>query len=745
VFFVLVSCALSSASLSILMNSHNKHRDVSRFDEIEPHPMNTTLAMSRPPAIKRDTNMDKVTMKNTFTAPLLLAAMAAAMPVMAEEEKDESTRQSIEVIVVTGEKTERSLKETAASVAVINQALLDNGQAVSMSDALGDVSNVVVLTGAVPDIRGVSGNGSATGFNSFTGGARSRVSSLVDGVAQPFVADLTGDTGLWDIERVEVFRGPQSTSNGRNSIGGAVYVNTKNPTMDFEGAVRLGYRSQDSFFDSAAVLSGPIVEDELAFRLSSQWINGETYSKPQVFASNPTNTKFNALDTNNTRAKLLWTPKEITELKLLFSFQHYEEQGNSGRLYFNGKDPRAYQPLFQRDLGTAADTSSLKLNYQLSEQFALETIVAYMDFELFIDGYEPKPAAEVDVLMQQQDWTFDSKLTYGSAKDQNSGFFGVAYFKRKQDFNSKGATLYFGDDSSDSKAVYGENTLQLSQDWSLTAGLRVEREQQLRDFNLFSRGKWGGSTLDNSKTFTLPKLVLQYTLADHTNLFASARQGYNAGGGALNMINNSYYYYDSESVNTFEIGSRSVLQGGDTSISATLFYNDFKDYQALNSTRTITNIDKAHSIGLELEAYTMLGQSWQLHSSVGLLQSKIDRVPLSFAKVIGNELNSAPSFTASLGVSYWLTEQWKLDVSSNYVGEFYGDLDNTAERVAGDYVLTRASVNYSSEQWSLSAFVNNAFDEYGLTARDPASAIYPFGYVAMVNPRTFGISATYRF
>ncbi len=380
--------------------------------------------------MKRDTHMDNVTMKKTLTAQLLLTALAAAsLPVLAaEESKDESARQSIEVIVVSGEKTARSLKDTAASVAVINQALLDNGQAVSMSDALSDISNVVVLTGAVPDIRGVSGNGSATGFNSFTGGARARVSSLVDGVAQPFVADLTGDTGLWDIERVEVFRGPQSTSNGRNSIGGAVFVNTKNPTMDFEGAVRLGYRSQDSFFDSAAVISGPIVEDELAFRLSSQWINGETYAKPQVFASNPTNTKFNALDTNNTRAKLLWTPKDMAELKLLFSFQHYEEQGNAGRLFFNGKEPRAYQPISQRDMGTEADTSSLKLNYQLSEQWSLETLVAYLDFQLLMAGYEATPAAESDVLMLQQDWTFDSKLSFGSATRSIQWFYRAGLF-----------------------------------------------------------------------------------------------------------------------------------------------------------------------------------------------------------------------------------------------------------------------------------------------------------------------------
>ncbi|KTF07147.1 TonB-dependent receptor, partial [marine sediment metagenome] len=75
----------------------------------------------------------------------------------------------------------------------------------------------------MPDIRGVSGNGGAGGFNSISGGAKGRVSTLIDGVAQPFVADLSGDSGMWDLQQIEVFRGPQSTSNGRNSIAGSVF------------------------------------------------------------------------------------------------------------------------------------------------------------------------------------------------------------------------------------------------------------------------------------------------------------------------------------------------------------------------------------------------------------------------------------------------------------------------------------------------------------------------------------------
>lgn len=683
--------------------------------------------------------------------PLALAMLVGSGSVMAQVTEtpdgaaERKARESIEVITVTGEKTERSLKDTAASVAVINQQMLDSGQIVSMSDALKDVANVVVLTGAVPDIRGVSGNGSATGFNSFTGGARARVSQLVDGVAQPFVAEVTGDTGLWDIGQVEVFRGPQSTSNGRNSIGGAVIVRTRDPVMKTEGALRLGYHNQDNFLDSALAFSTPIVEDELAVRLATQWIHGDTYSNPVVYASNPTKTDFAALETQNSRAKLLWTPKANRDLKLLYSYNHYQEEGNAGRLFFDAKNPQDYIPLFQRDMKTEADTHSLQLDYQLAPSLAVETLVAYLDHQWGFDGYEADASDESDVRMQQQEWTVDSKVSVGDSKNSHSGFVGVAYFSREQDFNSQGLTRYFGDDSSDSKAIYGEGNYRFSDRWNLTGGARVERESQQRDFSLFSRGKWNRAQLENSKTFTLPKLVLQYHPAQHTTLSASARQGYNAGGGALNSMTNQYYYFDSETVNTFELSSRSVLAGGDISLSANLFWNDFNDYQALSSTRTITNIDAAHSYGLEVDLYSMLGDDVQLHAALGLLRSEIDRAPAGFASAVGNELNSAPSTSASLGFTWWLSDTWQLDLNTNYVGEFYGDLNNTAERTAGDYVLTRLSAGYHGDSWQLTAFVNNAFDEYGVTSRDPASRAYVNGYVAMVAPRTVGASVTYRY
>jgi len=506
--------------------------------------------------------------------------------------------------------------------------------------------------------------------------------------------------------------------------------------------VRVGYRNQDSYLDTAAVVSGALVEDVLAFRLSTQYVDGETFSNPPVYETNPTDRELNKLNTSSTRAKLLYTPSQDLSVQLTYST--YSEEGNSGRKYFLADEPFDYEPLYQRIMDTESDTTQVNVDYKINDDFSLDVLVAYMDYKWGFEAYEPLESAESDVSMDESNITVDTKLNFGLSNDFYSGFVGLAYFDRDQDFESVGATNYYGDDSSKSTAIYGETSFNLSRDFTLTAGLRIEREEQLRNFNMAFRGDMLVEQLDNSHTLRLPKLAIQYDISDETTLFASARRGYNAGGGALDFTAEDYYYYDEETVNTYEIGSRSVLNNGDINISANVFYNNFNGYQALSSERKITNIEDAHSYGLEVEAYSMLGEQWQLHGGFGLLKTKIDE-SIAFPEAVGNELNSAPELTASLGVSHWFTDSLKVNLSANYVDEFYGDLTNTEERVAGDYTITRLSMSYDTEQWLISAFINNALDEEAYTAKEPASGRYPQGYVAVVNPQTIGASVTYRF
>ncbi|MDP2562692.1 TonB-dependent receptor [Psychrobium sp. 1_MG-2023] len=671
-----------------------------------------------------------------------LASLLLAPTAFAEDEKNQT--KSMDVITVHGEKIERSLKDTASSVSVIDAETLLSGQYLSVANAVGDVANVVALSGAVPDIRGVSGNGSATGFNSFTGGSKARVSTLIDGVAEPFVADLSGDTGLWDISQIEVFRGPQSTSNGRNSIAGSVFITTFEPTFEWDGAARVAYRDQSSYIDSAFMVSGPIMDDKLAFRLTGQNVDGETFKKEIVHADNPPPFDLNELKTNRLRGKVLWQPSGDDSLKVLFSYAYADEKGNAGRNYFTADDPWAFNPYSQRYMETGSDTASVKVDYQINSELSFDLLVAQMKYDWGFSSYEANAGRQQTVKMNDDSYTIDGKVNFGNATTTTQGFVGVALYQREQKFNSQGAWPYHGDDESKSMSLYGEVNYEINEKFNVIAGGRVEREEQLRDFHMLIGEAYVHDRLDNEKTFVLPKLVVQYAMSDETTISASARRGYNAGGGAMTR-DNEYYYFDQEAVNTYELSVRSSQYDGDVNISANLFFNNFDGYQGSDLMRKISNIDDAQSTGLEVEVTAFVSDSLQLRTGLGVLDTEITDADPSFGDVKGNELNSAPKSNASIGAKYWVSDVFTVDVSTQYVDEYFGDYYNTPERVAGGFSTTRLNLDYQVDNWRVSGFVNNVFDKKGITVLEPAGRRAPLGYAAITDPRNMGVSVQYNF
>jgi outer membrane receptor protein involved in Fe transport len=646
---------------------------------------------------------------------------------------------SLDAIVVSGEKQERSLKRTTSSVSVIGNEELRTTQNQTLRDAISDTPNVITQTGVVPSIRGVDGNGAAGGFNSISGGAKPRVSVLTDGVTEPFVADFTGDLGLWDVEQVEVYRGPQSTNNGRNSIGGAIYIKTKDPTFDWEGAVRVGYRNQENYWDKAVMLSGPIVEDKLAFRFYGQMLDAETVTNDQEFATNPADYDLNEVTSERYRGKLLW--KLTEDLDALLTFSKNTEQGDAGRTYYTADDPWAYNRLFFRNMDTASETTSLKLGYRFNNRTSIDVIAASMDYKFGFNSYTADPADEQYLVFDETNKSLDAKLNFGEGNRQLNGHIGLAFFERDQDVNSTGAVLYNGDDSSDSQAVYGEVNYALSDRWIVTGGGRVEHESQRRDFT------YGviSETLDESNTIVLPKIAFQYDWSEQTTIGFSARKGYNSAGGALSVAASEYYYYDEETVNTFEVSVRSSLAGDTINLRGNLFYNDYDGYQALSSTRRIVNMNDVATYGAELEASAWVTPDLQLTTGLGLLHTEIKDAGAGYASATGNELNSAPSFTANLGGTYYPSDALSISAAVNYIDDYYGDLENTAERKVDGYAIAKLSADYETDDWLLSAYINNLTDEKAYRVVEPPSARYPSGYVDVVERRNVGVSVTYSF
>ena len=185
----------------------------------------------------------------------------------------------LEATTVTGEKVSRDMKNTASSVSIKTSREIDREKTgnASVSEVIADVPNVVYSDSvSAPVIRGQDTQGPLTGQGSFWGGTVPRATINLDGHYLNYNEFYFGATSVWDLDSIEVFRGPQTTSQGANAIAGAIIVNTKDPTFTPEGAYQAEIGSYNTKRTSVA-LSGPIVEDQLAARLAIDYSGRDTF------------------------------------------------------------------------------------------------------------------------------------------------------------------------------------------------------------------------------------------------------------------------------------------------------------------------------------------------------------------------------------------------------------------------------------------------------------------------------------
>lgn len=237
--------------------------------------------------------------------------LAGVMSGASAREPNKETRAGSETaeagLIVTGEKFRRSLKETPASVAVATNRAIDEQAMVSAYDVLDRTPNVAVDGSRTSfSIRGIDA------FNVSGAGEGTLASVYVDGAAIPRLALASGPLDLFDVAQVEIWRGPQSTVQGRNALAGAVIINTADPTFSWSGKTRLLLTDEDGQRRLGMALGGPITEGEVAFRLA-----GEA-SKAGGLIHNVTNQADGDPQHSRTlRGKLLLQPRVLPGLRLM--------------------------------------------------------------------------------------------------------------------------------------------------------------------------------------------------------------------------------------------------------------------------------------------------------------------------------------------------------------------------------------------------------------------------------------------
>jgi iron complex outermembrane receptor protein len=238
-----------------------------------------------------------------------------------------------EEIVVTGERIARSVHETASSVVVETASSIEAlAVPLRIEQILQGVPNVQLGSGGEgPTIRGLDSTGVVRDLPAFLAGTRPRMTISIDGRAASYYELAFGTASIWDAARVEVFRSPQSTTQGRNSIGGAIFMETGAPTFDWRGKARAIAGNYDAR-QISGMISGPLLQDQLAVRLSGdlQRNRGSSFITDPVQGVNPNDVKSEVI-----RFKLLARPVRIPGAELDLSYWH----GRSQEPQFQGIEP----------------------------------------------------------------------------------------------------------------------------------------------------------------------------------------------------------------------------------------------------------------------------------------------------------------------------------------------------------------------------------------------------------------------
>lgn len=657
---------------------------------------------------------------------LTLSHAALAAPASSQQDP----QATLPTVTVTGEKLKRSLKDTSTAVTVIRD--MDKGGEKSVYDSVADTPNATHNGAGIINIRGVEGTGPGTGYNTLVSGSRPRVSTTVDGMSESWNGQRYVDVSPWDVEQVEVLRGPQSTTQGRNTMAGAIVVNTKDPSFDWEGALRAGYENKAGKSTLAGMVSGPIT-DELAFRVAAEGLSGHSY------ISYPGNTQWDPseLKHSSARGKLLWKPGALPGFSAKLTVAHRKNKGEylnyvDGN-YFDYANSRKWIKARYQD--SFNNTVSTDLQYQFNDAWSAQLLLGHADnVSAFVDS------SDFRMRLDEKSNTAEARLNYTPQSGWLSGVVGVYYYDRDQDMDAQ--TSVAAKDKLKTQAVYGEATLALNDKWSLNLGSRVERERQRRNTTL-QPGLPGQkqATYDIGETLFLPKAGINYKYSPDTTLGFSVRKGYNAGGSGLDN-SDKYYTYDKEEVTAYEASSRSSLLDQRLDLNANAFFNQYTGYQAILGSR-FTNIPKGESYGLELEAKARVTPRLTLSAGLGLLDTKVTASDAANPGIQGNQFNYAPHLTVNLGFKQRLDHGLFVGGSLNRVGRYYSDISNSPNGSAGDYTVANLNAGYESAHWTVRGYVNNLSNQGVLYSQVNVRGNYLVGVIGA--PRTVGLSVDYRF
>lgn len=583
------------------------------------------------------------------------------------------------------------------------------------------------------------------------------VSFRVDGVSA--TNNLLTTQELFDIESVDVLRGPQGALYGRNAIGGAILIATRQPTSDPEYRFRIGAAEGQDYTISGSA-SGPIGDDDLLYRASFRLQDREGQLRNAYLDNQYVDYKESAAF----RGRLMFTPTD--KLSIDLRAQYLDQDAGSGYFMpasegFLPLPPPAPPLLFgnpvyeiqSNRIGTSFVKSwegSAKIDYDLGWG-TFTSITSYTDVDSGNDQDLDQTLVEaINIIVIDQSETVAQEFRLVSdSEDALRWVAGVQYFSQDR-FRSL-ATTFLGtavppaaqDLQLEDIAVFGSLSYDLNEDFELTLAFRYDEETP------------EDTTQGRSETFSefQPKASLSYSFREGLLGYVTVGKGFRAGG-FNNLAPGSNFQpgFDKESLVSYEAGLKGAMSDGRIRGGLSLFFIDYTDQQYFlfdqTGTQANINVPKSEITGGEFELDLMATESLLVNFGVGFTDSEIkeyEDVPgvlVPASEIIGKKVPGAPVVSLNLALQHTkrLAGQYDLISRIDYEhrGKTYWTLDNVDTQSA--YDLTNLSVELANERWKTRLYVNNVFDEsyidWFFAARFiglPADIAWPS------KPRQFGI------
>lgn len=715
----------------------------------------------------------------------------------------------LEEVLVTAERREENIQVVPVSVTAITG---------DMIDAMG-IRNTEDLQKYIPNLTIRSPQ---IGQNNFVirgiGAANDDVSS--DSGVGVYVDDIymartsSSNLALYDLERIEVLRGPQGTLYGRNTAGGSINVITTKPSDIFESRVGLDVGSE-GILNAKAYVSGPLVEGKLFAKASFA-----SFNRDGIMVNLYDGVKGNKIDTLTGRVGLTYVASDRVEFLFTYDQERTRpgpnlkslgpEDGfeNLGTLP-SGPQP-ASDPVRSANVNNSAaekfDTSGVMARMNVDfDATTLSVIGGYRESETFYnEDFDRTPDDNLnEVHFEDANWgSLEVRLSSNpdgslSADGRLNWTAGLYYFgedsDKTLDFNSTTLPFilcnfvfppfvcegtppgtftsinYVQDIKTTAYAAFGQATYDLTDQFSLTAGLRYTNEEKdfvalgyvdgplqppfnpILEENIDCEGNKDFSNLSG-------KLALDYAFSDNGIVYASFSQGYRSGGFNGQAPNNEEACggFDEETANSFEVGMKADWADHRIRTNVSLFYTDYSDLQVTiiptpGGTPTTTNAADSKITGAEIEFQALLTDNFSLHGNAAFLDATYqDFETYEQGELVdksGDRIAEVPDMTWNLGFLYQYP--FSSGAQLSFRGDYYWEDETKIAEVSlpqwstTDFIL---SYRPPSNNWMLSAWLRNAFDElYWTTAGVSWTADINAVPRLLEAPRTYGISFEYYF